>query len=88
LQEYYNLTLCFVFFTFASNVTNAVVVVAVVLVVVVVIVAVVVVVEIAVVVVVVVIILLVVVCGLVVRVPGYKSRGPGSIRGSTRFSEK
>jgi hypothetical protein len=26
-------------------------------------------------------------CGLVVRVPGYRSRGPGSIPGSTRFSE-
>jgi hypothetical protein len=25
---------------------------------------------------------------LVVRVPGYRSRGPGSISGSTRFSEK
>jgi hypothetical protein len=27
-------------------------------------------------------------CGLVVRVPGYRSRGPGSIPGSTRFCEK
>jgi hypothetical protein len=27
-------------------------------------------------------------CGLVVRVPGYRSRGPGSTSGSTRFSEK
>jgi hypothetical protein len=27
-------------------------------------------------------------CGLVVRVPGYRSRGPGSIPGSTKFSEK
>jgi hypothetical protein len=27
-------------------------------------------------------------CGLVVRVPGYRSRGPGSIPGPTRFSEK
>jgi hypothetical protein len=27
-------------------------------------------------------------CGLVVRVPGYISRGPGSIPGATRFSEK
>jgi hypothetical protein len=27
-------------------------------------------------------------CGLVVRVPGYRSRGLGSIPGSTRFSEK
>jgi hypothetical protein len=27
-------------------------------------------------------------CGLVVRVPGYRSRGPGSIPGYTRFSEK
>jgi hypothetical protein len=27
-------------------------------------------------------------CGLVVTVPGYKSRGPGSIPGATRFSEK
>jgi hypothetical protein len=27
-------------------------------------------------------------CGLVVRVPGYKIRGPGSIPGATRFSEK
>jgi hypothetical protein len=27
-------------------------------------------------------------CGLVVRVPGYRSRGPGSISGATSFSEK
>jgi hypothetical protein len=27
-------------------------------------------------------------CGLVVRVPGYRSRGPGSIPGTTKFSEK
>jgi hypothetical protein len=27
-------------------------------------------------------------CGLVVRVPGYRSRGPGSILGATRISEK
>jgi hypothetical protein len=27
-------------------------------------------------------------CGLAVTVPGYKSRGPGSIPGATRFSEK
>jgi hypothetical protein len=27
-------------------------------------------------------------CGLVVRVPGYRSRGPGSIPGAVRFSEK
>jgi hypothetical protein len=27
-------------------------------------------------------------CGLVVRVPGYTSRGPGSIPGATRLSEK
>jgi hypothetical protein len=27
-------------------------------------------------------------CGLVVRVPDYRSRGPGSIPGPTRFSEK
>jgi hypothetical protein len=27
-------------------------------------------------------------CGLVVRVPGYRSIGPGSIPGVTRFSEK
>jgi hypothetical protein len=27
-------------------------------------------------------------CGLVVRVPGYRSRGPGSIPSATRFSEK
>jgi hypothetical protein len=27
-------------------------------------------------------------CGLVVRVLGYRSRGPGSIPGATRFSEK
>jgi hypothetical protein len=27
-------------------------------------------------------------CGLLVRVPGYISRGPGSIPGATRFSEK
>jgi hypothetical protein len=26
-------------------------------------------------------------CGLVVRVPGYRSRGPGSDSGSARFSE-
>jgi hypothetical protein len=25
---------------------------------------------------------------LMVRVPGYRSRGPGSISGATRFSEK
>jgi hypothetical protein len=27
-------------------------------------------------------------CGLVVRVPGYRSRGPSSIPGAARFSEK
>jgi hypothetical protein len=27
-------------------------------------------------------------CGLVVRIPGYRFRGPGSIPGTTRFSEK
>jgi hypothetical protein len=27
-------------------------------------------------------------CGLVVRVPGYRSRGVGSVPGVTRFSEK
>jgi hypothetical protein len=27
-------------------------------------------------------------CGLVVRVPGCRSRGPGSILGTTRFLEK
>jgi hypothetical protein len=27
-------------------------------------------------------------CGLVARVPGYRSRGPGSIPGATRFSER
>jgi hypothetical protein len=27
-------------------------------------------------------------CGLVVRVPGYRSKGPGSILGPTRFLEK
>jgi hypothetical protein len=27
-------------------------------------------------------------CGLVVRVLGYRYRGPGSIPGATRFSEK
>jgi hypothetical protein len=27
-------------------------------------------------------------CGLVVRVPGYRYRGPGSILGATRFSDK
>jgi hypothetical protein len=27
-------------------------------------------------------------CGLVVKVPGYRSRGPGSILGATGFSEK
>jgi hypothetical protein len=26
-------------------------------------------------------------CGLVVRAPGYRSRGPGSIRGTARFSD-
>jgi hypothetical protein len=26
-------------------------------------------------------------CGLVVRVPGYRSRDPGSIPGAARFSE-
>jgi hypothetical protein len=29
-----------------------------------------------------------VLCDLVVRVPGYRFRGPGSIPGATRFSEK
>jgi hypothetical protein len=28
------------------------------------------------------------ICGLVVRVPCYRSRGPGSIPSTTRFSEK
>jgi hypothetical protein len=27
-------------------------------------------------------------CGVVVRVPSYRYRGPGSILGATRFSEK
>jgi hypothetical protein len=27
-------------------------------------------------------------CGLVVRVPGYRSRGPSSVPDTTRFSEK
>jgi hypothetical protein len=27
-------------------------------------------------------------CGVVVRFPGYKSRGPGSVLGATRFSKK
>jgi hypothetical protein len=27
-------------------------------------------------------------CGLVVRVPAYRSRGPGSMPGATRFAEK
>jgi hypothetical protein len=27
-------------------------------------------------------------CGLVVRVPDYRSRGPGSIPGDARFSDK
>jgi hypothetical protein len=27
-------------------------------------------------------------CGLMVRVPGYRCRGPGSIPSATRFSEK
>jgi hypothetical protein len=27
-------------------------------------------------------------CGLVARIPGYRSRGPGSIPGTTRCSEK
>jgi hypothetical protein len=27
-------------------------------------------------------------CGLAVRVPDYRSRGPGSIPGATKFSEK
>jgi hypothetical protein len=26
-------------------------------------------------------------CGLVVRIPGYRSRGPGSIPAATKFSE-
>jgi hypothetical protein len=28
------------------------------------------------------------VCDMVVRVPSYRSRGPGSIPGAARFSEK
>jgi hypothetical protein len=28
------------------------------------------------------------ICGLVVRAPGCRSKGPGSITGATRFSEK
>jgi hypothetical protein len=28
------------------------------------------------------------VCGLVVRVPGYRSRGPGSFPSDTRFSDQ
>jgi hypothetical protein len=35
----------------------------------------------------VIIFLSIMVCGLVVRAPGYRSRGPGSIPGATRFSE-
>jgi hypothetical protein len=27
-------------------------------------------------------------CDAVIRVPGYRSRGPGSITGATRFSER
>jgi hypothetical protein len=27
-------------------------------------------------------------CSLVFRIPGYRSRGPGSIPGATKFSEK
>jgi hypothetical protein len=27
-------------------------------------------------------------CGIVIRVPGYRSKGPGSIPGATTFSEK
>jgi hypothetical protein len=27
-------------------------------------------------------------CGLVIRVPGYRSRGPGSIPGASRFSDE
>jgi hypothetical protein len=27
-------------------------------------------------------------CGLVIRVPGYRSRGPCSVPSATRFSEK
>jgi hypothetical protein len=27
-------------------------------------------------------------CGLVVRIPGYRSTDPGSILGATKFSEK
>jgi hypothetical protein len=27
-------------------------------------------------------------CGLMGRVPGYRSRGPGLISGTTRFSDK
>jgi hypothetical protein len=34
------------------------------------------------------IIILLIICGLVVRVPGYISRGPGSIPGTNRFIEK
>jgi hypothetical protein len=48
--------------------------------------------SITVVVVVVVIIIIIIIinrlCGLVVRVPGYRSGGPGSIPGAARFSEK
>jgi hypothetical protein len=34
------------------------------------------------------IIIIIHLCGLVVRVPGYRYRGPSSIPGATRFSEK
>jgi hypothetical protein len=33
-------------------------------------------------------IVLLFICGIVVRVPGYRPRGSGSIPGTTRFSEK
>jgi hypothetical protein len=34
------------------------------------------------------IIIIIIIYGLVVRVSGYRSIGPGSIPGATRFSEK
>jgi hypothetical protein len=37
---------------------------------------------------VVVIVIITSLCGLVVRITGYRSRGPGSTPGTTRFSEK
>jgi hypothetical protein len=43
---------------------------------------------IVVVIVIIIVIIIVRSCGVVVRVIGYRSRGPDSISGATRFSEK